>query len=102
MVASCHISLAGSTGVHVSPVPASGSHFSIALATKVDANEKSASPNCTRVTAASVVAVQDALASKTYRNTVLTVVLAEAVTEPSQRRTRVAAAAAVANGATDA
>jgi len=45
-----------------------------------------------------MVAVQAAVASKTYRNTVLTVVVAEADAVPSQRRTRVAAVVTVANG----
>tara|TARA_R110002167_G_C12596974_1_gene644772 strand:- start:530 stop:1012 length:483 start_codon:yes stop_codon:yes gene_type:complete len=68
------------------------------------AGAKSAAPNCTRVTVASTVAVQDVVASKTYKNTVLTVVVEEAAAEPSQRRTRVAApltAAVGADAATD-
>tara|TARA_R110000744_G_scaffold115497_4_gene216128 strand:+ start:588 stop:1091 length:504 start_codon:yes stop_codon:yes gene_type:complete len=55
--------------------------------------------NRTRVTVASTVEAQFAVASQTYRNTVLTLTAAEAAAEPPQRRTLVAAALTLAEGA---
>ena len=65
LVASCHISLAGSTGVHVSGVPASGSHFSIALAANAEEAATLPAPNRTRKILASTVELHAVAASNT-------------------------------------
>ena len=102
LVASCHISVAGSTGVHVSAVPASGSHFSIALQTALQTAPIDDPLNCTRVTVAEDNADADTLGATLTIVTAFDVALAKAAAEPSQRRTLVAAAVTLPAGAEEA
>jgi hypothetical protein len=71
--ASCHTSLARATSVHISAVPPSGSHFSIAFAAKDDCACICAAENVVRV----LVAETDALAATAPMPTKVAVVLAD-------------------------
>jgi hypothetical protein len=90
--ASCHISLVGSTSVQTSAVPASGSHFSIALHVVLQTVLIAALLNCTRLHVATFV-VTHGIATATL--TIVTAVALDVVlaaTLASLSRTLVAAA----------
>ena len=80
-------------------MPASGSHFSIALATNTHAGAKAAEKLCTFAALAEPVDAQTAVASNAYRKLASTETVAKAAAEAPQRRTLIAAPVTVADGA---